>query len=1075
MLTQNTFKLILRNKNFFIPCNFTSIEDINQAIYKILLTKGEYEVNSDVNENILKLFIDNWVKQEAIDLNLENINEFDLLTQEFDHSRDQIELFYKFHHQELQIINDELKSKLNKRKDIINKKKVSYNQIIHSLYNQESIETYSDFLKLQKKLQKSCFNYDAKTVNLLTMKRINYNGLTYSINQKEKNAILLGNHSEEEDIIIPASIQYKSQEFIVTQIHKKSEWDDITTIEFEANSKLNIIQSKSFESSYISKIVIPASVTEIGKKAFNGAKYLKVVEFAKNSQLKVIREQAFCFSGISKMLIPSSVTKICELSFHFCQNLTSFEFEENSELKIIEKSAFYGSPINHFQVPSSIENNDDEWWICLSPNLNNLNVIKNDIQNISNYNDDFILSKSDSKSEIFDTLIFARKDIETAVIPSFIKKIGKYAFYNCSKLKKVEFEKNSQLRCIENYAFCKSSIESLSIPSSVVELEDYWCHDVVNLTNIEIIENGEKNVSLCNNNRYLIGKSNLNKNEFDVLLFAVRDITTAIISGNITTINSHAFDNCKNLKRVEITIDSKLKKIGKYAFSKTGIESFTISPHITQIEEGAFHSCSCLKTVKFHKDSKIRQISSHMFTYSSIESILIPSTINYIRDDAFFNCKNLKTIEFEQNSQLHIIGSNSFSFLKEIESISIPSSVTLIMKSAFYSCENMKLFKIPENSELRIIQKMAFWSCSSIEKVFIPKHCKKISYCCFYQCDNLKKVEFADRSELKSIGQTAFAYSQIDNIVIPSSVSHLGKNALSKCKSIDFVFIPKNTKLRKLPEYFLHSSSIKKILIPSKITKIEKYAFSKCRQLQSVDFSNNSQIKEIGKKAFVKSNIECISIPSSIEKLENGWCNEMSNLTYFSIKPNLSSQNIKSYEDKFIIGKFNSKSHDFNVLLLARKNLVDVLIPSFIKKIASGSFQGCSTLRSIEFEKNSQLEIIEKLAFSNSNIKTIEIPSKVTRIEDHAFDECQKLEYVTCQKDSRLIYIGESAFINTSIVGFTIQSSLVYIDSNAFGVSLQIIEIEENSKLDEINDFTDNYESLELVMIPFSLNKLIPK
>ena len=92
--------------------------------------------------------------------------------------------------------------------------------------------------------------------------------------------------------------------------------------------------------------------------------------------------------------------------------------------------------------------------------------------------------------------------------------------------------------------------------------------------------------------KFIIGKSTIEKENFDVLIFCNRDVKNAKIPNFIEIIGSYAFDQCYKLQKVEISEDSKLRKIGKYSFSFSSIESIKISHHITHIDEGASSSTS---------------------------------------------------------------------------------------------------------------------------------------------------------------------------------------------------------------------------------------------------------------------------------------------------------------------------------------------------------------------------------------------------------------------------------------------------------------------------------------------------
>lgn len=74
-------------------------------------------------------------------------------------------------------------------------------------------------------------------------------------------------------------------------------------------------------------------------------------------------------------------------------------------------------------------------------------------KNIIYYYDKFIIGKSDLKSDNYDILYFSRRDIKTANIPSFIKRIASNAFEGCYYLRQIEFDENLELVEIDDYIF----------------------------------------------------------------------------------------------------------------------------------------------------------------------------------------------------------------------------------------------------------------------------------------------------------------------------------------------------------------------------------------------------------------------------------------------------------------------------------------------------------------------------------------------------------------------------------------------------------------------------------------------
>ena len=102
--------------------------------------------------------------------------------------------------------------------------------------------------------------------------------------------------------------------------------------------------------------------------------------------------------------------------------------------------------------------------------------------------------------------------------------------------------------------------------------------------------------------------------------FAECDLEEIIVSDSVTTIESEAFENSDNLKRIVLP---------------KGLE---------RIEEGLFRECKKLHNVTL-PESVVR-IDSYAFAYSGLKSIIIPSNVQMLGDSVFYKCKNLKKIEF---------------------------------------------------------------------------------------------------------------------------------------------------------------------------------------------------------------------------------------------------------------------------------------------------------------------------------------------------------------------------------------------------------------------------------------------
>lgn len=100
-----------------------------------------------------------------------------------------------------------------------------------------------------------------------------------------------------------------------------------------------------------------------------------------------------------------------------------------------------------------------------------------------------VFGKINSKSDEYDNLLFVRRDIQNLIIPSFIKRIGRYAFpesnieqifipqhvteicegsfLKCTQLKHIEISNQSELRIIEPFSFLGIPPLKINIPSNV--------------------------------------------------------------------------------------------------------------------------------------------------------------------------------------------------------------------------------------------------------------------------------------------------------------------------------------------------------------------------------------------------------------------------------------------------------------------------------------------------------------------------------------------------------------------------------------------------------------------------------
>ena len=142
-----------------------------------------------------------------------------------------------------------------------------------------------------------------------------------------------------------------------------------------------------------------------------------------------------------------------------------------------------------------------------------------------------------------------------------------------------------------------------------------------------------------------------------------------------------------------------------------------------------------------------------------------------------------------------------------------------------------------------------------------------------------------------------------------------------------------------------------------------------------------------------------------------------------------------------------------------------------VRIIGINAFRLCSSLTSVSFEPDSQLETIGQYAFLQSGLTSITLPASQTSIGDYAFMSCTDLTSVNFNALILLETIGQSAFHSSGLSGsLTLPASVTSIGHYAFQScsSLTSVSFQSGSQLETIGNFAFSDSGLTSITLPAS-------
>ncbi|MBO4588802.1 MAG: leucine-rich repeat domain-containing protein [Bacteroidales bacterium] len=414
-------------------------------------------------------------------------------------------------------------------------------------------------------------------------------------------------------------------------------------------------------------------------------------------------------------------------------------------------------------------------------------------------------------------------------LPSTIRSIGAYCFYNCSL---TSIQLPDSLRRIGDFAFLYSSVTSLHLPAHFEEYGEasFWSRNLTSITVDEanphyqsidnwlyskdsltlcIVPDGVTGVITVPSFVRHIGKVafGFNSNASSVLLpeglISIGDfsfnscsvVNNVVIPSTVTHIGICPFSDCPQLTNLTIAdgnthyvMDGLMLYSINYdtlvSCHKSGA-TVTINPNVKVL--GGFENNRSVRNIDI--PAGVTDILDNCFNACSFSTIALPTHLNSIGSRAFAENSNLTSVTMPQT--LRTLGEGAFAWCTKLTSIVIPDSLKVIPKEAFNS--DPRLSTIVWGNAVEEIGYAAFWAMAARELV-LPPTLKKLDDYAFAACsNNLSAVTI--QSQLESMGEGVFRHANIDHITFTTGLppTTTGNGPLAEVGSLDSIVIPCGT------------------------------------------------------------------------------------------------------------------------------------------------------------------------------------------------------------------------------------------------------------------------------------------
>ena len=304
----------------------------------------------------------------------------------------------------------------------------------------------------------------------------------------------------------------------------------------------------------------------------------------------------------------------------------------------------------------------------------------------------------------------------------------------------------------------------------------------------------------------------------------------------IKTIGTFAFQGSG---LTELNIPASLEVVSWSAFGSTKLKKVTVADgsQLQSINTGAFNGCKDLEEFTFEGSSTLNKIQADAFSGDDkLKSFVIPEKVTILERGAFNGASSLETITFKQPATMTVIGEGAFQNAKALKRIELPNTVTTISKDAFNTCSSLKEIVIP--ASVTTIDATGFQECAKLEKFTVDKNNPVYSSVDGFLLSKDKKtlVSFPPAKAntyytmlpptIETIGKQAFYFVQaLENVTIPEKVKKIEDFAFDRVANLNTIAFLGKTPITDVAPSAFNPANVDKSKIDLSVRKDAKAAF----------------------------------------------------------------------------------------------------------------------------------------------------------------------------------------------------------------------------------------------------------